>query len=270
MEKFNVLTRLQGRVALVTGGGQWIGRAVALRLAEEGADVIVNGIVKEWADRVAAEIRALGRRAIANGADVTRFDQVRAMVEEGLEEFGRIDILVNNVGGGAPAEEYPTSVFDAHEETWERVWRLNLMSAVFCSTCVLPGMKERHWGRIVNLSSGTAIRGSVGDVEYCAAKSGVDGFTRGMSQEVRDYGIRANVVHVGCCGDDPERGEKLNNFTGEVFEQEELIRRDCIRANMPRQGTPDDMAAVIAFLCSEEADYMNGQTIQTGGCIGSF
>lgn len=270
MEKFDVRTRLQGRVALVTGSGAWIGRATAIRLAEEGCDVIVNDIVEEKALRVAEEIRALGRRSIGICADVTKFDEVKAMFKKAIDEFGRVDILVNNVGGGPNLDEYPTSMFNTKEEIWERVWRLNVMSAVYCSSCALPGMKERHWGRIVNLSSGAAIRGSVGDIEYCSAKSGLDGFTRGMSQEVRDFGIRTNVVHVGCCGDDPEKGDKLNNWTGEAFDHEELIRRDCIRANMSRQGTCDDMAAVIAFLCSEEADYMNGQTIQTGGCIGSF
>ena len=270
MERFNVLTRLQGRVALVTGSGQWIGEYTAIRLAEEGCDLIINDIVKSRADRVAEKIRAMGRRAISICADVTKYDEVKAMVAEAEKEFGRIDILVNNVGGGAPRDEYPTSTFNASERAWMYVWRANVMSAVLCSACVLPGMKERHWGRIVNLSSGSAIRGSVGDVEYSAAKSALDGFTRGMSQEVRDLGIRTNVVHVGCCGGAPDDDPKLSNFTGEAFSQEELIERDCIRANMPRQGTPDDMAALIAFLCSEEADYMNGQTIQTGGCIGSF
>ena len=250
-------TRNEGKVALVTGGGQWIGRACCLRLAEEGCDVVVNDIVPEKAERVAAEGRALGRRAIAAGCDVMDKEAVNAMCANAISELGHVDILVNNVGGGP--KNFPNSFFTSDEETWDYVIAKNLKSTMFCTRALINHMRERRSGKIINMSSGAAVRGCKGEVEYCAAKAAVHGFTVGLSHEIVEYGLRVNTVVVQPCGDDPS---KMGTRT---ITQEELLERDIKRSNIPRWGKPEEIAALVAFLASEEGDFTNGQIYMTGG-----
>lgn len=251
-------TRLQNKVAFVAGGGQWIGRATCLRLAEEGCDIIVDDIQTEKAKKVAEECRALGRRAIAYDADCTDFEAVKAVIDDATEKMGRIDIVVNNIGGGPL--DCPNSFFTSLPSSWEYVVAKNLYTAMNTSRCVIEQMKERGWGRIINTSSGAGMRGCEGEVEYCAAKAAVHGFTMGLSHEVKNFGIRVNCVVVAPCGDDPSKG-----LPPDCANYEELLERDKGRMNLPRHGKPEEMAALIAFLASDEAGFINGRCYETGG-----
>lgn len=248
--------RNAGKVAIVTGAGQWIGRATAMRLAEEGCDVVVDDIVVTRAQDVAAEIRAMGRRAMVSSCDVMKNHEVKKMVEDAIAEFGHVDILVNNVGGGPVT--FPNSFLTSDEETWDYVLTKNLYSTMYCTRAVINHMAERGFGRIINCSSGAGLRGCPGEAEYCAAKAGIHGFTTGLAYEVVDRGIRINTVVVAPCGDAPSKVRK--NMT-----KEELLARDVKRSGFPRWGKPEEIAAFIAFLASNEADFINGQVYPVGG-----
>lgn len=250
-------TRLQNKVALVAGGGQWIGRAICLRLAEEGCDVIVDDVQGEKAAKVAEECRAFGRRAISFDVDCTDFNAVKGMVEAAEKEMGRIDIVVNNIGGGPL--DFPNNFYTSMPDSWEYVIAKNLYTAMNTSRCVINQMKARGWGRIINTSSGAGLRGCEGETEYCAAKAAVHGFTMGLSHEVKNDGIRVNCVVVAPCGDDPSKGIQCG------MTYEELLERDKTRMNLPRHGKPEEIAALVAFLASNEGDWINGQIYETGG-----
>lgn len=256
MENGFGLQRNEGKVAIVTGAGQWIGRAIALRLAEEGCDVVVDDIVVSRAEAVAEEIRALGRRAMVSGCDVMKNHEVKKMVADALEEFGHVDILVNNVGGGPMT--FPNTFLTSDEETWDYVLTKNLYAAMFCTRAVINSMARQGFGRIINMSSGAGLRGCPGEAEYCAAKAGLHGFTTGLSYEVVNLGIRINTVVVAPCGDAP--GKVRKNMT-----KEELLARDVKRSGFPRWGKPEELAALVAFLASNEGDFINGQVYSVGG-----
>lgn len=256
MEQRFGLTRNEGKVALVTGAGQWIGRAIALRLAEEGCDVIVDDIVVTRAEAVAEEVRALGRKAVATGCDVMKNHEVKQMVADAIQEFGRLDIIVNNVGGGPVT--FPNSFLTSDEETWDYVLTKNLYACMYTTRAAINHMAQRGSGRIINLSSGAGLRGCPGEAEYCAAKAGIHGFTTGLSYEVVNLGIRINTVVVAPCGDAPSKVRK--NMT-----KEELLARDVKRSGYPRWGKPEEIAALVAFLASDEADFINGQVYSVGG-----
>lgn len=256
LEKGFGLTRNEGKVAIVTGAGQWIGRATALRLALEGCDVVVDDIVITRAQEVAEEIRALGRRAVATGCDVTKNHEVKKMVADTIEEFGHLDIIVNNVGGGPVT--FPNDFINSDEETWDYVLGKNLYACMYTTRAAINHMAERGSGHIVNLSSGAGLRGCPGEADYCAAKAGIHGFTTGLSYEVVNLGIRINTVVVAPCGDAPSKVRK--NMT-----PEELLARDVKRSGYPRWGKPEEIAALVAFLCSDESDFINGQVYSVGG-----
>jgi len=249
---FSLKTRLKDKVAIVTGSGQWIGRSIALRLAEEGCDVVIDDIDIAKANKVANEVRSLGRRALVVGADVTKSKQVNAMVKAALAEFGKIDILVNNVGRGLIRP-----FWESNEEEWDHTIAINLKSAMICSRAVISHMIERKKGRIISLSSGAGVRGCSGEADYCAAKAGIHGFTMGLSQEVASYGIRVNCIPVSTIGDDPS--------VPQVLSKKAILKRDRKLSGLPRQGTPEEVAALVAFLASDEADYINGQIFSMGG-----
>ncbi|MFC1945889.1 SDR family NAD(P)-dependent oxidoreductase [Chloroflexota bacterium] len=236
--------RLVGKVAVVTGAGQWIGRAIALRLAGEGADVVVDDIVIERAREVADEIRGLGRKALAVQTDVTRSQETDAMAKAALAEFGKIDILVNNVGGtgGRKAADF----VELTEEAWDDIIARNLKSTRNCCHAVINQMLERKSGKIVNISSGAGVRGNPGSTAYSAAKAGVIGFTMALSEEVATSGVRVNCVSPGPTGSaaprPPEFMEKMAQLSG-----------------LGRQGKPEDVAALVAFLASDDADFISGQ-----------
>ncbi len=246
----NTCSRLTGKAAIVTGGGQWIGRSIAVRLAAEGADVLVDDIILERANEVASEIRNMGRRALPLRTNVLIRAEAEAMVKAALDEFGKVDILVNNVGGTGGRK--PTQFCDSSEDDWDGVIAQCLKSTANCCRAVINHMISRKYGRIVNISSGAGVRGIPGSVAYSAAKAGVLGLTMALSQEVALQGVRVNAVSPGPTGSAnimlPEFMERMAKLSG-----------------LGHQGKPDDVAGVVALLASDEAEFINGQNYVMGG-----
>ena len=248
------MIKFSGRVALVTGAGspRGIGRATALTLAREGADVVISDIDLSGAQKVAEEIRSLGRRSLAIQADVTKEEEVANLVNRVLQEFGRIDILVNNAG-----ITQPKRVLDITSSDWDRLLAVNLKGTFLCSKAVLPAMMKQGYGRIVNLSSVSAKRGGgvFGGAHYSAAKAGILGFAKALAREVASYGITVNSVAPGLV---------LTDIRGGV-EDPEKQKEMSMDIPCKRLGMPEEIGAAIAFLASEEAAYITGEEIDING-----
>jgi 3-oxoacyl-[acyl-carrier protein] reductase len=241
---------LRGRVALVTGGGRNIGRAIVLALAARGADVVINTRSRvDRAEAVAEEARKHGRRALVVAADVGDADAVRAMAARALGEFGAVDIVVNN------AAIRPERAFlEMTDEDWHRVLAVDLHGAFYTARAFLPGMVARRWGRIINLLGMNALQGYVGRAHVSAAKHGLAGLTRALAREFGPYGITVNAVSPGPIAtehDDPA--------------QTAHIRSQLARIPLGRLGQPDDIARVCAFLASDDGAFVSGQVIGVNG-----
>ncbi|MBI2980154.1 MAG: 3-oxoacyl-[acyl-carrier-protein] reductase [Chloroflexi bacterium] len=243
---------LSSKVALVTGSGRGIGRAIALKLAEVGATVVINDIGKD-ANSVAEEIRALNRQGLAILADVSSSSDVDRMVAEAVAAYGRIDILVNNAG-----ITRDQLLLRMSEEDWDKVLTINLKSVFLCTKAVLRHMIKQRWGRIINISSIVGVVGNTGQANYAAAKAGIIGFTRTMAKEVGSRSITVNALAPGFIdtGMTQQLAEK---------QKEELQKRIAVGY----LGTPRDVAEAVAFLASEEARYITGQVLGVdGGMLG--
>ncbi len=251
------MTRLDGRIALVTGSAHGIGRAVARGLAQQGADLAVVDIDAKALTSVEAEVRDCGRRVMASAADVTHAGEVQAIVDRVLGEFGRLDILINNVGGSRG----PRSIEATTEEDFDEVVRLNLKSTFLCTRAAIPSMKRQGGGRIINVASVAAKVGSVtGSPSYSAAKAGVLGFTRHAAIELAPFHITVNAVAPGVTQTD-RMTSRLAGWSEE--ERQGLISR----IPLGRLATVDEVAAAIVFLCQEEAGYITGATVDVNGGI---
>ncbi|MDE2580849.1 MAG: SDR family oxidoreductase [Rhodospirillales bacterium] len=240
----SMLPDLGGRVALVTGASRGVGAAVALALAAAGADVAVN--YRTHADRardVAADVRARGRRAIALGADVSQSAEVARALRRIEAELGAVDVLVNNAGIALVRD-----VADLTEAEFDDTLSVNLKSAFLCTQAVLPAMRARRWGRIVNISSGAARGAGAIGVHYNASKAGMEGLTRGYAARLVKEGITVNAVAPSLIETDMIRAR-----------QDELARR----IPLGRLGTADEVAQVVLMVLGN--DYMTGQTIQLNG-----
>ena len=268
---------LSGRVALVTGGSRGLGRADALTLARAGADVVVADILVESDDSAAAdygplaqaaaagglvhtegtarEIEALGRRSLALKCDVTDAEQVGGAVERAVEELGSVDILVNNAG----MLDHLGQVENQVPELWERDLRVNLTGAFNCSRAVWPHMRERGWGRIVNMASVAGTLGGFGQASYSTTKAGLIGLTKTLALEGARHGITANAIVPGIIG------TEAFHF-GNPEMNERMVKRTALR----RAGEPDDIANAIAFLCSDLAGYITGVELNVSGGIELF
>ncbi|HIA16275.1 MAG TPA: SDR family oxidoreductase [Dehalococcoidia bacterium] len=241
---------LEGRVALVTGSGRNIGRATILELASRGADVVTNARSnREEAESVAQEARDLGVRAAATVADVADQAQVNAMVSAALNEFGRVDILVNNAG-----LRDVKSFTDMTLEDWRYVNGVNMDGPFFCSKAVVPGMIERGWGRIINVSGLNAFKGRSDWAHVCAGKMGALGMTRALSVELAPSGINVNHIVPGAY-------DTSRSPTQERFEQPQRV----VGIPVGRLGLPEELAKACAFLASDEASFVTGQTIHVNG-----
>jgi 3-oxoacyl-[acyl-carrier protein] reductase len=270
---------LSGRVALVTGGSRGLGRADALTLAQAGADVVIADIqvesetTDEEAERygplaqvartqglvgtesAADEIRSMGRKALAIRCDVTDRDQVADAVGRAVSELGSVDILVNNAG----TLDHVGQFADQQPELWERDLRVNLTGAFNCAQAVWPHMKERKWGRIVNMASVAGTLGGFGQASYSTTKAGVIGLTKTLALEGGRHGITANAVVPGIIGTEafhmanPAMNERIANRT--VFK---------------RPGEPQDIANAIAWLCSDLAAYVTGIELNVSGGVELF
>jgi NAD(P)-dependent dehydrogenase (short-subunit alcohol dehydrogenase family) len=243
--------RFEGKVAMVTGAGQGIGRAIALSLAREGADVVVSDIVMETAKAVAEEIKSMGHRALAIKADVTKSKEVNEMIETGLHEMGRIDILVNNAGGSA--REKAVEFAQSKEEIWDSVIGRNLKGVLSCTRAVINHMIQRGSGKVVNIGSGAGVNGSPKKADYSAAKAGVIGFTKAFAKEVGKYGINVNCVSPGVI-----RTAATEQAPGELVD---AISKQALK----RSGEPQDIANAVIFLASEEASFITGQNLVVCG-----
>lgn len=245
---------LEGKVSLVTGAGSQVGfgRGIAMILAQQGCDVIVNDIDEEGVKKTAADIEALGRRSLAIKADVTKITEVKDMVKKVLEKFSRIDILVNNAGRTTK----PTPFVDTPEENWEIVFNLNLYGVFYCTKAVLPQMLERKSGKIINITSGAGISGMPRCVHYGASKAAIIAFTKGLSKEVIGSGINVNAVAPGV-------GDTNFLVTGEFPEGE--IDRAVATVPTRRSTTPEDVGNMVAYLASDLARQVVGQTYLVDG-----
>jgi NAD(P)-dependent dehydrogenase (short-subunit alcohol dehydrogenase family) len=244
---------LDGRIALVTGAARGLGRAIALALAEAGADLALGLRDASRDDGLAGEIRDLGRRALPLQMDVTRLEEVDAAVAATVEQFGSLDLLVNNAGGGAglvPAEEVSVAAFD-------RTLNVNLRGAFFACRAAFAPMRERGFGRIVTVSSQAALVALPGEAAYCSAKAAVSHLTRCLAVEWGRHGITVNSVaptFVRTPGTEPVLSDP--QFRAEV---EERI------AALHRIGEPDEVAGAVVFLCSPAASLITGETLVIDG-----
>ncbi len=270
---------LSGRVALVTGGSRGLGRADALTLARAGADVVIADIQVEsdestetvgrygvlaqaakqqgivYTEATAAEIQGLGRRAAAIKCDVTDREQVAATVERVVEELGSVDILINNAGTLDHAAQFPAQT----PELWERDLRVNLTGGFNCAQAVWPHMRERGWGRIVNMASVAGTLGGFGQASYSTTKAGILGLTRTLAMEGGRHGITCNAIVPGIIGTEAFH-----------FANPAMNERIAARTAFRRPGDPQDVANAIAFLCSDLAGYITGIELNVSGGIELF
>jgi len=242
--------KLEGQYAIVTGGAGWIGRAIAKRLAAEGAAVAIADVNQELAQGIADEIMAAGAKAVAIEVDICNYDSVQAMAETAVKEFGAIDILVNGAGGSArlvgggygPFQESDVKVID-------KMIDINLKGSIFCSHAVLGHMVKRGQGKIVNIGSITGVQGAEHSIAYSAAKGGVIAYTKALAKEVGPGGINVNCVSPGV-----------------VLRPEEKDRERGIRTNyLGRACKAEDIAELVAFLATDAAGFITGQNYIVDG-----
>jgi NAD(P)-dependent dehydrogenase (short-subunit alcohol dehydrogenase family) len=255
---------LEGQVAIVTGAGRGIGRAIALELASLGADIVVAELDESTAADAAAAVERMGRRASAIRVDVTRAEDRRAMVDRTLEAFGRIDVLVNNAG------IYRSSPhLEITEEHWDTVLALNSKAVLFCSLVVLPHMLSARRGVIVNLASIAGQLPSTTSLPYGVSKAAVISLTRSLAAEYAHDGVRINCVCPGFVETDMWRQIDREVGVGRFGKEPgEYVRQRVAAVPMGRIGRAEDVADVVGFLCTEKASYVTGQAINvTGGLV---
>ncbi|MBS3897863.1 MAG: SDR family oxidoreductase [Dethiobacter sp.] len=271
---------LQGKVAVVTGGSRGLGRADALALARAGADVVITDILLEsdgtaavtaekygalnqylqssgavYAEQTAREIRELGRRSVALKLDVTDRAEVRRVMGQIREEFGSLDILINN----AATLDHVVQLENQQDELWERDLRVNLTGTYNCCKAVWPYMKERGWGRVINMASVAGTLGGFGQASYATTKAGVLGLTRSLALEGARHNITVNAIVPGIINTEAFR-------MGNAKMNERMINRTAFR----RPGEPEDIANAIVFLVSDNASYITGVSLNVSGGIELF
>jgi 3-oxoacyl-[acyl-carrier protein] reductase len=247
-EKQNLL---EGRIAIVTGAGRGIGRAISEKLVESGAKVVVCDINMSEAEETAKILNAHGQTSIACKIDVTDVDSLDALIAKSEENFGKVDILVNNAG-----IMFRTRILEISVEEWEKTMQVNLTGPFLCTKAVLPGMKERGFGRIINISSSAGRSVStLGGAHYTSSKAGLLGLTRAVAKEVAPFGITVNAICPGLIDTEMARmtttEKELQNFL------------DSFPIN--RIGTPGEVGDLVVFLCSDKAAYITGASLDING-----
>jgi 3-oxoacyl-[acyl-carrier protein] reductase len=251
---------LENRIAIVTGGAKGIGKAISLKFAEEGCDVVVNAMHIEGARQVADEIRAMGRESLAIAADVSNSAEVKDMVDQTFKKFGKIDILVNNAGGIALAKGGP--IEETTDEDWDRIVGINLKGQFLCCREVIPYMKKNKYGKIINVSSMGAIHPPAPIVHYHSAKGGVISLTSDLAFELARLNITVNAILPG-----PIRSEFFNEMLKEMTDEEGKAFFNMLERRVPmqRMGMPEEVAGVALFLASGLSSYVTGEAINVGG-----
>jgi len=241
---------LDGRSAIVTGGGMGIGRAICIRLAQEGARVAIFDTILDAARETAAMVEGEGGTALALEVDVSDMSEVESGVKQVLSALGTLDMLVNNAG-----ISHVSSVARMTEDVWDRVNAVNLKGVFLCCHAVIPAMKQRRYGKIVNIASILALNGTAGYAHYSATKAGVVGFTRSLAVELGPHNICVNAIGPGI----------IQTPMAEQDVPPEVAERLRQRIPLRRHGTPADVADAVLFLVSDASSYVTGQCIYVCG-----
>ncbi len=251
--------RLEGRVAIVTGGGHGIGKAYANRLASEGAKIVIAEIDEKAALAVAQELTAAGYEALGIGTDVSNAASVEKMAAAAVERFGRIDVLVNNAAifATVPMSRLPFDQITVDE--WDRMMSVNLKGTWLASCAVIPQMRKQGYGKIINISSGTALKGSPSRIHYVTSKAGILGFTKTLANEVGKDNICVNCVAPGSTLAEENPDEDIIKMRTQAISSRAL----------KRVQSPDDLTGVIVFFSSADSDFITGQTlvVDGGSCL---
>jgi 3-oxoacyl-[acyl-carrier protein] reductase len=240
---------LVGKAAVVTGAAQGIGRAIALALAKEGADIVVSDINLEKAKETARELETLGRKTLAIQTNVAQGEDVENLAKTAIDTFGKVDILVNNAGIARD-----NLLMRMKDEEWEQVIEVNLKGTFYCTRAFLRPMLKQKGGRIVNITSIVGVMGNAGQANYSASKAGVIGFTKTMAREVASRNITVNAVAPGFIDTDMTRALS-----------EEVRKNLQNQIPLGRLGTPEDIAEAVSFLVSDAASYITGQILHVNG-----
>lgn len=243
------MQRLKGKVAIVTGASRGIGRAIALRLASEGADVIVTATSLESAERTASEVEKMGRQALPLAINVATYEEVESLIKEALAKFERIDVLVNNAG-----ITQDNLLVRMTEEQWDDVLKVNLKGTYNCIRAATRTLMKKRSGRIINITSVVGVMGNAGQANYAASKAGIIGLTKSVARELASRNIQVNAVAPG-------------------FIQTDMTDAlpDDVKANLGttiplgKVGDAEDVAAAVAFLASDDAKYITGQVLRVDG-----
>jgi 2-hydroxycyclohexanecarboxyl-CoA dehydrogenase len=253
------LLNLRGRVALVTGAGQGVGRQIALDLAANGAGaVIVNDFYADRAHAVAEEVSALGAKGIPASFDVTDYGAVTAALAKPFQKVGGPSILVNNAGNAGPEQSIsdPTPFWETEPKDWEPWIGANFFGVLNCTRAVVGGMVERRYGRVINIISDAGRVGEPNLVVYSAAKAGAAGFTRGLAKAVGRYEVTANCISLSAV---------TTPASESIFDDPEVVRRMLRYYVIKRLGRPSDASALALFLASDAASWITGQTYPVNG-----
>jgi 3-oxoacyl-[acyl-carrier protein] reductase len=248
---------LAGKVAIVTGAGQGLGRAYARRLAADGAQVVVADVNASTGTSVVDEVASAGGMAVFHHLDVTDETSCQVMADDLVQQFGRVDVLVNNAALASAIE--PKSFWELSIEEWDRVMDVNARGVWLVTRAVLPSMRRQHSGRIINIASGLLFNASQPDYfHYIASKGAVLGMSRAMARALGEFGITVNVVAPG-------------NIPTEAFRQliddPQMGEARLVAQSIKRFGEPDDLAGVVAFLASDDSRFMTGQTLIVDGGV---
>ena len=254
---------IQGKVAIVTGSGRGIGRGIALRLAKDGANIVVADIMADNAQKTADEISALGVQSLAVQTDVTCGKQVQTLVEKAVARFGKIDIMVANAG----IADIKLAL-EITEEDWDRIFAVNTKGVFLCDQAAAKQMiQQGHGGKIINCSSIAGYAGFWCLSSYSATKFAVRGFTQALAKELGKYGITVNAYCPGIVGTDMWDliDEKMGAYLG--LAKGETLKKYSELITMGRVQTPDDVACYVSYLASSDSDYMTGQSVMIDGGI---
>jgi NAD(P)-dependent dehydrogenase (short-subunit alcohol dehydrogenase family) len=243
------VVRLEGRVAIVTGGARHIGAAYCRKLAAEGAAIVIADILD--GELVVEEIRSRNGRALALQIDVSKEEDTIQMAAETVKAFGRIDILVNNAAIFINIQRHP--FYEITSDEWDRVSAVNIKGPFLCAKAVFPQMKEQKYGKIINISSSTAYWGTPNFLHYVASKAALIGMTRSLAREVGEHGICVNAIAPGLVEHEGQNAPKI------------LTELQLKARSIKRLETPEDLFGTVIFLASSDSDFMTGQTIVVDG-----